>query len=373
MLAAAKRTDDPAPAAAQPLCKPAAENYPQILYWFKSKWKKAKGARRGVLDLDEDKDNDNDKDKDKDDDDDEDGDEDDDEIKEIKDKDKIKEIMETGKEKFGFVQFEDGRFATPDDLKAIRGVVRRSFQDLVNASQAPASWSKMSTLLTEKFEAAVYRLRPELALCQDNWKLAAIATDMYPSWIRRRRPEANISCVKVEPKEESPTPAENPLKRPHSPSPPAPSQSKKKKTQTKSLNYSVPSPSDPPIASPSIADATPSSTLSPSALPPAADPSPSSTLSSTAVSPTASSTATSPAAIPPMIPGSPPTASSAANSAPARPSPYTIVFAGDGDHDVQRASEADAVRDDIGLPDGAAGFSDSRSKEKPAESVHSAL
>ncbi len=137
MIAASKRSEDAEPAAivnsSLPQLNPI--DYPNIKYWTHTQFKNRKKDSKGVLTPGAKADSD---------------------------------------EKFAFIQFKDGSFGTPIDLKRIRAVMRRKFRDLVDMRVAPDSWGKRTTVLETEVMLAVYSAHPELAYCQDHWKLHAI-------------------------------------------------------------------------------------------------------------------------------------------------------------------------------------------------------
>ncbi|KAJ7032076.1 hypothetical protein C8F04DRAFT_1262232 [Mycena alexandri] len=89
-------------------------------------------------------------------------------------------------QKLGFLEHEDGRQYTKEEIKAQRKHTSTAFQTLLLRGLAPPTWSQASSVAVNWFRAEMLTHCPDLALCAANWKVDVLATEVYSQWSRRR-------------------------------------------------------------------------------------------------------------------------------------------------------------------------------------------
>ena len=81
-----------------------------------------------------------------------------------------------------YLEHKDGQPFSQDDVKWVSRVARSIWTDLQKADKAPKRWGQISSqALTEFFDKMTAHF-PDLALCENNWKIYHYATQTYPSW-----------------------------------------------------------------------------------------------------------------------------------------------------------------------------------------------
>ncbi|KAJ7906345.1 hypothetical protein B0H13DRAFT_1463370, partial [Mycena leptocephala] len=89
--------------------------------------------------------------------------------------------------KLGFLEHEDGTLFDQDEGRDTRAHARAAFSSLLLKHLAPITWSQASSLAINWYRAEMLAHCPELGLCSNNWKVDAIATEVYSQWSKRRR------------------------------------------------------------------------------------------------------------------------------------------------------------------------------------------
>ena len=102
--------------------------------------------------------------------------------------------------KHGYIEYESGLPADGHHVKAIHQLAKAFYTELDKRGAAPSTWSDLSGNERQRFEQQMEEAYPELALCQDHWKVNAIATAQYPAWIQTRSRRAGKQKLKMEEK-----------------------------------------------------------------------------------------------------------------------------------------------------------------------------
>lgn len=126
-------------------------DYPQIKYWFKQDWMTTKKcASNGVIlgGLEDDDDG----------------------------ADNSKNIS------LQYVQDETGEVISGYRAREIRLTARMIWSQLELSGLAPNVWSEVTQAASTYYRSELYRLYPELRLCDGNWKADLIATKNYSQW-----------------------------------------------------------------------------------------------------------------------------------------------------------------------------------------------
>ena len=91
----------------------------------------------------------------------------------------------------GFITNEDGASITEAQAAEVCDVARSIFCQLAESKPAPSTWSRapMGSMLI--YRRDMYKVFPDLMLCESHWKVQYIATAQYPSWYRN--PKNRIS------------------------------------------------------------------------------------------------------------------------------------------------------------------------------------
>ncbi|KAI0644788.1 hypothetical protein C8Q79DRAFT_967774 [Trametes meyenii] len=90
----------------------------------------------------------------------------------------------------------DGTVMAADRYKDLRSFITKTLHSLVVARIAPEKWSKMSNLaLCILIEQVIHNF-PELAECEDYWKIKHLASTMYSDFMRDRSRNSGTSSKK---------------------------------------------------------------------------------------------------------------------------------------------------------------------------------
>jgi hypothetical protein len=89
--------------------------------------------------------------------------------------------------KLGFLEHKDGTLFEQDEARDTRAHARAAFSSLLLKGLAPGTWSQASSLAINWYRAEMLAHCPELGLCSNNWKVDALATEVYSQWSKRRR------------------------------------------------------------------------------------------------------------------------------------------------------------------------------------------
>jgi hypothetical protein len=96
-------------------------------------------------------------------------------------------ITEDKQSKLQFLEHEDGSLFLKVEIDETRKHARQAFQTLLDEKISPPTWSQASSTASNFFRREMLSHCPELRLCANNWKVDALATEIYSQWIRRRR------------------------------------------------------------------------------------------------------------------------------------------------------------------------------------------
>ncbi|PCH36530.1 hypothetical protein WOLCODRAFT_159493 [Wolfiporia cocos MD-104 SS10] len=88
----------------------------------------------------------------------------------------------------GFTEHADGEMFSDSELESVRRACRGFFQSVVERGIVPKSWGRLSTEAASEFRAHLEKLFPELALCENHWKVDQLGTVLYPRW-KQKRPQ----------------------------------------------------------------------------------------------------------------------------------------------------------------------------------------
>ncbi|KAJ7073749.1 hypothetical protein C8F01DRAFT_1098228 [Mycena amicta] len=86
-------------------------------------------------------------------------------------------------EKLGGVQF------TKEEITFVRKTAYEFFQALLDAGEAPTSWSRASAQTVNRFRHHLVEHKYELAFGKDYWKIDVVATEVYAQFVNHRRQE----------------------------------------------------------------------------------------------------------------------------------------------------------------------------------------
>ncbi|KIJ53710.1 hypothetical protein M422DRAFT_241955 [Sphaerobolus stellatus SS14] len=82
-----------------------------------------------------------------------------------------------------FMQYKDGKEVDRDDIGHLRRDMRICWKEMQKAKMAPPKWSVLCKTAQTYFRNTLYTDYPFLMLCKNHWKLDALATLDYPSYI----------------------------------------------------------------------------------------------------------------------------------------------------------------------------------------------
>ncbi|KAJ7653465.1 hypothetical protein B0H17DRAFT_957400, partial [Mycena rosella] len=111
--------------------------------------------------------------------------------------------------KLGFLENEDGTPFDAEDVAEVRQHAREVSETLLLEGLAPATWSRASSTATNRFRHEMLTLCPRLSLCANNWKVDAVATEVYSQWSRRRKEDIAASKLKPKKRKLDPEDSEN--------------------------------------------------------------------------------------------------------------------------------------------------------------------
>ncbi|KAG1841781.1 hypothetical protein F4604DRAFT_1939246 [Suillus subluteus] len=83
---------------------------------------------------------------------------------------------------FPFLENADGEPVEKSEITRITKSLRSCWAALKQENQAPDTWGKAGNKILDEVAEEMARLHPILALCENRWKVHAIATERYPSW-----------------------------------------------------------------------------------------------------------------------------------------------------------------------------------------------
>lgn len=110
-----------------------------------------------------------------------------------------------GNEGLKYLEHSDGQSFLPADVSQLSRLARSVWHGLKQQGLAPQRWGHASSDVLTEFFAKVSRQLPDLALCDNNWKLQLYATQTYPSWAANHLRNSNAIKIKSEPKSEPDT------------------------------------------------------------------------------------------------------------------------------------------------------------------------
>lgn len=96
-------------------------------------------------------------------------------------------ISDDNQSKLQFLEHEDGSLFLKEEIDETRKHAREAFQTLLNEKLSPPTWSQASSTASNFFRKEMLTYCPELRFCANNWKVDALATEIYSQWVRRRR------------------------------------------------------------------------------------------------------------------------------------------------------------------------------------------
>lgn len=83
---------------------------------------------------------------------------------------------------FPFLEDTDGEPVQKSEISRITKSLRSCWAALKQEDRAPNTWGKAGNKILDEVAEEMARLHPILALCENGWKVHAIATERYPSW-----------------------------------------------------------------------------------------------------------------------------------------------------------------------------------------------
>ncbi|KAG2739213.1 hypothetical protein P692DRAFT_20882127, partial [Suillus brevipes Sb2] len=83
---------------------------------------------------------------------------------------------------FSFLENADGKPVEKSEISRITKSLRSCWAALKQENRAPDTWGKAGNKILDEVAEEMARLHPILALCENGWKVHAIATERYPSW-----------------------------------------------------------------------------------------------------------------------------------------------------------------------------------------------
>jgi hypothetical protein len=83
---------------------------------------------------------------------------------------------------FPFLENADGEPVEKSEITCITKSLRSCWAALKQENRAPDTWGKARNKILDEVAEEMARLHPILALCENGWKVHAIATERYPSW-----------------------------------------------------------------------------------------------------------------------------------------------------------------------------------------------
>ncbi|KAJ3756995.1 hypothetical protein EV360DRAFT_71506 [Lentinula raphanica] len=81
-----------------------------------------------------------------------------------------------------FVELESGEPISGSRAKSLRNEAYTCFQGYLDEGKAPATWGQASYEVKAHFISVLTTNFPELCLCEENWKVKHLATNLYPNW-----------------------------------------------------------------------------------------------------------------------------------------------------------------------------------------------
>ncbi|KAG1815977.1 uncharacterized protein BJ212DRAFT_1299833 [Suillus subaureus] len=83
---------------------------------------------------------------------------------------------------FPFLENANGEPVEKSEVTCITKSLRSCWAALKQENRAPDTWGKAGNKILDEVAEEMARLHPILALCENGWKVHAIATERYPSW-----------------------------------------------------------------------------------------------------------------------------------------------------------------------------------------------
>lgn len=91
--------------------------------------------------------------------------------------------------KLAFLEHQNGDRFTAQEEADTRAHIRAAFVSLLEKQLAPLTWSQASSIAVNWLRTEMLTYCPDLGLCAMNWKVDALATEVYSQWSRYRRDE----------------------------------------------------------------------------------------------------------------------------------------------------------------------------------------
>ncbi|KAJ7460527.1 hypothetical protein B0H11DRAFT_1923932 [Mycena galericulata] len=89
--------------------------------------------------------------------------------------------------KLTFLEHQNGDRFTAQEEADTRAHIRAAFVSLLEKQLAPLTWSQASSIAVNWLRTEMLSYCPDLGLCAMNWKVDALATEVYSQWSRHRR------------------------------------------------------------------------------------------------------------------------------------------------------------------------------------------
>ncbi|KAG1774495.1 hypothetical protein EV702DRAFT_1047660 [Suillus placidus] len=107
---------------------------------------------------------------------------------------------------FPFLENTDGEPIEKSEISCITKSLRSCWAALKQENRAPNTWGKAGNKILDEVTEEMARLHLILALCENGWKVHAIATERYPSWTVSGADSGTCSAKLAERKRESTVP-----------------------------------------------------------------------------------------------------------------------------------------------------------------------
>ncbi|KAJ7866867.1 hypothetical protein B0H13DRAFT_2560538 [Mycena leptocephala] len=91
--------------------------------------------------------------------------------------------------KLAFLEHQNGDRFTAQEEADTRAHIRAAFVSLLEKQLAPLTWSQASSIAVNWLRTEMLTYCPDLGLCAMNWKVDALATEVYSQWSHYRRDE----------------------------------------------------------------------------------------------------------------------------------------------------------------------------------------
>ncbi|KAF8167054.1 hypothetical protein K438DRAFT_2064773 [Mycena galopus ATCC 62051] len=98
---------------------------------------------------------------------------------------------------YWFIESDDGKPVSGRRAQAMRARARHIWRYLYSLGKLPQHWSDVDSVSRSYYAAEMRCDFPELRRCELDYKAHRIATDIYPSWIKKHKNDSG--SVKVEP------------------------------------------------------------------------------------------------------------------------------------------------------------------------------